>query len=243
MDPILYDPIPELIPILPEWIRPDPIRYRSLYILFRKGPDHVRSDTGVFSPDTGAHTLAPGVEPILSDPIPEFVHPLPEGTRSCPTRYRPFSLGGALRGSTEKSARGRGLYGEALRKVHGRLKPRWIRKQKTMFLDSLRGSSVKIGTIQRRLAWPLRKDDTHKSRSVIIFSCMGKKLFFGKLESLFYINEKSVLFKWIFKNTGTPYIRGPPFKGGRLGVVESVKKPRKEFVGLMNLKSLCYIKG
>ena len=35
-----------------------------------------------------------------------------------------------------------------------------------MRLDSLRGSSVKIGTIQRRLAWPLRKDDTHKSRSV-----------------------------------------------------------------------------
>ena len=32
--------------------------------------------------------------------------------------------------------------------------------------DSLRGSSVKIGTIQRRLAWPLRKDDTPKSRSV-----------------------------------------------------------------------------
>ena len=31
---------------------------------------------------------------------------------------------------------------------------------------SLRGSSVKIGTIQRRLAWPLRKDDAHKSRSV-----------------------------------------------------------------------------
>ena len=30
----------------------------------------------------------------------------------------------------------------------------------------LRGPSVKIGTIQRRLAWPLRKDDTHKSRSV-----------------------------------------------------------------------------
>jgi len=33
-------------------------------------------------------------------------------------------------------------------------------------LDSLRGSSVKIGTIKRRLAWPLCKDDTHKSRSV-----------------------------------------------------------------------------
>ena len=36
-------------------------------------------------------------------------------------------------------------------------------------LDSLRGPSVKIGTIQRRLAWPLRKDDTHKSRSVVKF--------------------------------------------------------------------------
>ena len=36
----------------------------------------------------------------------------------------------------------------------------------TRISDSLRGSSVKIGTIQRRLAWPLRKDDTHKSRSV-----------------------------------------------------------------------------
>ena len=36
-------------------------------------------------------------------------------------------------------------------------------------LDSLRRSSAKIGTIQRRLAWPLRKDDTHKSRSVSIF--------------------------------------------------------------------------
>ena len=28
--------------------------------------------------------------------------------------------------------------------------------------DSLRGPSVNIGTTQRRLAWPLRKDDTHK---------------------------------------------------------------------------------
>ena len=28
-------------------------------------------------------------------------------------------------------------------------------------MDSLRGSSVNIGTTQRRLAWPLRKDDTH----------------------------------------------------------------------------------
>ena len=39
--------------------------------------------------------------------------------------------------------------------------------------DSLRGSSVKIGTIQRRLAWPLRKDDTHKSRSVNNYSVVS----------------------------------------------------------------------
>ena len=38
-----------------------------------------------------------------------------------------------------------------------------------VLMDSLRRLSVKIGTIQRRLAWPLRKDDTHKSRSVNIF--------------------------------------------------------------------------
>ena len=30
-------------------------------------------------------------------------------------------------------------------------------------LDPLRRSSVKIGMIQTRLAWPLRKDDTHTS--------------------------------------------------------------------------------
>ena len=34
------------------------------------------------------------------------------------------------------------------------------------WVDSLRGSSVRNGTMQRILAWPLRKDDTHKSRSV-----------------------------------------------------------------------------
>ena len=35
--------------------------------------------------------------------------------------------------------------------------------------DPLRRSSDKIGTIQRRLAWPLRKDDTHKPRRVTKF--------------------------------------------------------------------------
>ena len=43
-------------------------------------------------------------------------------------------------------------------------------------MDSLRGTSVKIGTIQRRLAWPLRKDDMHKSRSVPNFFSAQKRL-------------------------------------------------------------------
>ncbi|KAF8100326.1 hypothetical protein N665_0227s0058 [Sinapis alba] len=33
------------------------------------------------------------------------------------------------------------------------------------------GTSDKIGTIQRRLAWPLRKDDTHKSRNGLLPLC------------------------------------------------------------------------
>ena len=42
------------------------------------------------------------------------------------------------------------------------------------------GSSVKIGTIQRRLAWPLRKDDTHKSRMYhFFFSSHSPKIVFG----------------------------------------------------------------
>ena len=35
-------------------------------------------------------------------------------------------------------------------------------------------SSAKIGTIQRRLAWPLRKDDTHKSRMYHFFVSVGR---------------------------------------------------------------------
>ena len=37
------------------------------------------------------------------------------------------------------------------------------------------GTSDKIGTIQRRLAWPLRKDDTHKSRNGPIFLDFPRK--------------------------------------------------------------------
>jgi hypothetical protein len=58
MDPILSDPTPELIPLLPEWIRPEPIPYRSLHIFIRNGPDPIR-------PYTGAYTLSSGADPIL----------------------------------------------------------------------------------------------------------------------------------------------------------------------------------
>ena len=41
-----------------------------------------------------------------------------------------------------------------------------------IYREPLRGSSVKIGTIQRRLAWPLRKDDAHNPRpyDIVCFS-------------------------------------------------------------------------
>ncbi|CAM6008458.1 unnamed protein product [Sphagnum balticum] len=41
-------------------------------------------------------------------------------------------------------------------------------------------TSDKIGTIQRRLAWPLRKDDTHKSRNGPNFFRCFSKLFPNK---------------------------------------------------------------
>ena len=59
----------------------------------------------------------------------------------------------------------------------------------SMVLDSLRGSSVKIGTIQRRLAWPLRKDDTHKSRSVTNFFDIFSSVFCGKYRFLTHCSK------------------------------------------------------
>jgi len=47
--------------------------------------------------------------------------------------------------------------------------PRGLTLGETYPLEPLRRSSAKIGTIQRRLAWPLRKDDTHKSRMYLFF--------------------------------------------------------------------------
>lgn len=38
-------------------------------------------------------------------------------------------------------------------------------------LDTLQRSPDKIGTTQRNLAWPFRKDDAHKSRRAHCFTC------------------------------------------------------------------------
>jgi hypothetical protein len=57
---------------------------------------------------------------------------------------------------------------------------RGLRSPFPFLLDSLWGSSVNIGTKQKTLAWPMRKDDTRESRSVIILErqglCPGKSV-------------------------------------------------------------------
>ena len=44
-------------------------------------------------------------------------------------------------------------------------------------MDSLRGSSVRIGTMQRSSGWPPRKDDMHKSRSANTFMLRANYMF------------------------------------------------------------------
>ena len=66
-----------------------------------------------------------------------------------------------------------------------------VEQEPTVILDSLRGSSVKIGTIQRRLAWPLRKEDTHKSRSV------------NNLSPKFFSSERARRFAALLVHEGT----------------------------------------
>ena len=63
-----------------------------------------------------------------------------------------------------------------------------FKEEMQLFMDWNQGqswSSAKIGTIQRRLAWPLRKDDTHKSRMYhtffYLFRNAHKKYIFAKL--------------------------------------------------------------
>jgi hypothetical protein len=80
MDPTRSDLIPKLTHLLPEWTRPCPTRYRSLYIIFRCGSDPIRSEAGAYTSFTRMY-------PILPHPIPEFVHYVLEGARPCPIRY------------------------------------------------------------------------------------------------------------------------------------------------------------
>jgi hypothetical protein len=81
MCPTLPDPIPELMHYLTVWTRSYPTRYRSLYIIFRNGSDPIRSDTE-------AYTSSPGMDPVLSGPIPELIPLLPEWIRPDPITYR-----------------------------------------------------------------------------------------------------------------------------------------------------------
>ena len=81
MDPILSDPIPKLLHPPPACIRSYPIRYRSLYPFFRNGSDPIRSDIGAYPSSTG-------MNPILSDQVPELVHYLSVWNRSNPTQHR-----------------------------------------------------------------------------------------------------------------------------------------------------------
>jgi hypothetical protein len=80
MHPVLSVPVPELARFPTEWSRSYPIRYRSLYPLFRNGSDTNRADAG-------AYTSSSGMDPTLSDPIPELRHDLPVWHRSYPIRY------------------------------------------------------------------------------------------------------------------------------------------------------------
>jgi hypothetical protein len=116
MDPTRPDPIPKLTHPLPNWTRPYPTRYRSFYIIFRCGSDPIRSEAGAYNllPECirsypircRSLYILPGMDPILSDPIPKFMphssgmdptrpdpipkltHLLPKWTRPYPTRYR-----------------------------------------------------------------------------------------------------------------------------------------------------------
>ena len=64
-------------------------------------------------------------------------------------------------------------HNEALRRLPSAHDP-----SRVLFDGTSLRSSAKIGTIQRRLAWPLRKDDTHKSRMYHFCFCPSPGFFF-----------------------------------------------------------------
>ena len=77
-------------------------------------------------------------------------------------------------------------------------------------------SSVKIGTIQRRLAWPLRKDDTAKIEKVSLFGIQIQKLLVGESnpgrlrdrQKCYQLHQRGSLL--IHNNDGTPsWLRYP----------------------------------
>ena len=61
------------------------------------------------------------------------------------------------------------------------------------------GTSDKIGTIQRRLAWPLRKDDTHKSRNGpnFFWSFFFKSVSSSSVLLCFSFSVSCVFFFWV----------------------------------------------
>jgi len=82
------------------------------------------------------------------------------------------------------------------------------------------GTSDKIGTIQRRLAWPLRKDDTHKSRngpnffcffsvSALLLACFNGSLsHLGSLEAKVFFNVLDSVLSAIYRqNLGIDFYR------------------------------------
>ena len=72
---------------------------------------------------------------------------------------------------------GGALFYFLIRILEGKWRWSWFQRQLSLSFFLIRRGTVKIGTIQRRLAWPLRKDDTHKSRSVNHF-------FFSKTQNV-----------------------------------------------------------
>ena len=93
-------------------------------------------------------------------------------------------------------------HNEALRQLPSAYDP-----SRVLFDGTSLRSSAKIGTIQRRLAWPLRKDDTHKSRMYhFIFFLFRKKMVEqNKLDALSgkkKVNPPSMSRVWVLRVCG-----------------------------------------
>ncbi len=93
---------------------------------------------------------------------PQVLSPLLWGCRPQTKPWCPTLLGGTHHGTRQRS-------------VHLALRPCWppssrptrvVPEDSPTLQDPLWRASAKVGTIQRILAWPLHKGDTHKSGSV-----------------------------------------------------------------------------